>query len=77
MTNMNFEETMLKLENEVKKLESGNMTLDDSIAAYEEAIKLIGICNKKLDEAEHRVRILTETSDGCITDMPFDLKDET
>lgn len=77
MKDMNFEETMIKLESEVKKLESGNMTLDESIAAYEEAIKLIGICNKKLDEAEQRVRILTETADGCVSDLPFDLDDET
>ena len=76
MKNMSFEEAMLKLEGEVKKLEGGNMTLDESIATYEEAIKLVRICNEKLESAERRVRILTEASDGSITDRPFDLGDE-
>ena len=76
MKDMNFEEAMAKLDSEVKKLESGNMTLDESIAAYEEAIKLIRTCNEKLESAERRVRILTESADGSISDLPFDLGDE-
>lgn len=77
MKDINFEEAMTRLEGEVKKLESGNMTLDESIAAFEEAVKLIRICNDRLENAERRVRILTETADGSITDVPFDLTDET
>ena len=77
MKDMKFEEAMTKLEGEVKKLESGNMSLDESIAAFEEAVKLIGVCNKQLDNAERRVRLLTEAVDGSITDVPFDLSDET
>lgn len=76
MKDINFEEAMTKLESEVKRLESGNMTLDESIAAFEEAVKLIRICNEKLENAERRVRILTEAADGSITDEPFDLTDE-
>ena len=52
------------------------MTLDESLAAVEEAVKLIGECNKQLDKAERKVRLLTESSDGSITDVPFDLGDE-
>lgn len=74
---MKFEDAMIKLESEVKKLESGNMTLDESIAAFEEAVKLIGVCNKQLENAERRVRLLTESGDGSITDVPFDYSDET
>ena len=77
MKDINFEEAMTRLEGEVKKLESGNMTLDESIAAFEEAVKLIRICNEKLENAERRVRILTEAADGSITDVPFDPADET
>ena len=76
MKDINFEEAMTKLEGEVKRLESGNMTLDESIAAFEEAVKLIRVCNEKLESAERRVRILTESADGSITDLPFDLSDE-
>lgn len=77
MSDITFEEAMLKLESEVKRLESGSMGLDESIAAYEEAVKLIRVCNQKLDNAERRVRILVESSDGSITDAPFDLSNET
>ena len=77
MNEMNFEDAMSKLESEVRKLESGNMSLDDSIASFEEAVKLVKICNEKLECAERRVRILTEGVDGVVTDMPFDNVDET
>lgn len=76
MKDINFEEAMTRLEGEVKRLESGNMTLDESIAAFEEAVKLIRVCNEKLENAERRVRILTEGADGSITDLPFDIGDE-
>lgn len=77
MKEMKFEDAMIKLEGEVKKLESGSLTLDESIAAFEEAVKLIGVCNKQLENAERRVRMLTEETDGSITDVPFDIDDET
>jgi len=74
---INFEEAIIKLENEVKKLESGNMSLDDSIASFEEAVKLVRICNQKLENAERKIRLLTEGKDGVVTDVPFDTEDET
>ena len=73
---MNFEEAMTALEGKVKTLENGNMSLDESIAAFEEAVKLVRICNEKLEKAERRVRILIEQADGQITDMPFDNDNE-
>ena len=77
MKNIDFESALSKLEAEVKKLESGNMPLDESIKAFEDAVKLVKICNEKLEDAERRVRILTEGADGSVTDMPFDTSDET
>lgn len=74
---LNFEDAILKLEGEVKKLESGNMTLDQSISAFEEAVKLVKLCNEKLERAERRVRLLTEGPDGTVTDIPFDTEYET
>ena len=43
----------------------------------EEAVKLVKFCTEKLDEAEQKVRILTESADGSITDLPFDTSNET
>ena len=76
MKDINFEEAIKKLESEVKRLESGNMSLDESIDAFESAIKLVKICNDKLENAERKVRILTENADGTVSDMPFDIDDE-
>lgn len=69
--NLTFEEAILLLETAVKRLESGNMSIDDSLSAYEEAVSLIKLCNKKLDIVEQKVRILTEMADGAVTDAPF------
>ena len=74
--NINFEEAMISLEDIVKKLESGTLSLDDSLKAFEEGIALVKICNGKLDAAEQRVKILIEGKDGTITDAPFDISDE-
>ena len=77
MTEINFEEAIKKLEDEVKRLENGNMSLDESIASFEEAVKLVKICNEKHEKAERKVALLTEMSDGTVTDLPFIIDDET
>ena len=73
--NISFEEAILKLEDQIKKLESGNLPLDESLVAFEDAIKLIRLCNQKIETAEQKVKILVESKDGSITDAPFDKKD--
>ena len=77
MKKIDFETALAKLEGEVKRLESGNMSLDESIAAFEEAVKLVKICNERLENAERRVRILTEGADGAVTNAPFETGNET
>ncbi|MBR2431842.1 MAG: exodeoxyribonuclease VII small subunit [Clostridia bacterium] len=74
-----FEEAMKKLEDSVSRLESGELSLDASIEEFEECVKLIGLCEKKLSDAKQKVRILIESEDGTVTDRPFstDEDDET
>ena len=72
-----FEEAMEKLEESVKKLESGNMSLDESLATFEEAVKLVRICNDRLENAEQKVKMLTESSEGTVSEEPFAVGDET
>lgn len=69
--NITFEEAMTRLEDTVRKLEGGNMSLDDSLTAFEEAVSLVKLCNEKLESAERRVRILVDNA-GEVTDRPFD-----
>ena len=68
---MTFEEAFCLLENIVSKMESGDMTLDESLSAFEEAVALVKHCTLELANAEQRVRMLTEAQDGTLTDIPF------
>ena len=66
-----FEESMTELEKIVTKLEAGDVTHDDSIELFEEGIKLAKNCQKKLDDAEKKVKLLTTTPDGEIVAEDF------
>jgi len=58
-----FEQSMQALETLVDKLEQGDLTLEESLAAFERGINLTRACQQALDAAEQRVRILTERSE--------------
>ena len=65
---LTFEETLKQLEDVVERLESGDsLTLDESLAAFEEGVRLTRLCRKTLEEAELRVRRLVE-DEGDETD---------
>ncbi len=66
-----FEQSMTELEDIVTKLEAGDITLDDSLELFEKGIKLAKSCQKKLDEAEKKVKILTTTDDGEVITEDF------
>lgn len=55
---LSFEEAMKRLEEIANKLENGQVSLDESLALYEEGIALVRCCNEKLDRAEQKIRIL-------------------
>jgi exodeoxyribonuclease VII small subunit len=57
-----FEQALTELESLVDTLEKGELTLEESLAAFERGIGLTRTCQKALDEAEQKVRILTEKS---------------
>ena len=61
---ISFEEAMSKLEAIVKKMESGNSSLDDAINDYTEGMNLAKICGDKLNAATEKVnKILTENGE--------------
>ena len=60
---LKFEEAMQALTEIVKKLESGETTLDDSITLYEQGIKLSKRCTELLEKAEQKVRFLQESAE--------------
>lgn len=70
MAKSNFENNMENLEKIVNELEQGDLNLDDSIAKFEEGIKISKECNKILEEAEKKITILLE-KDGKIEEENF------
>ena len=59
-----FEDLLVKLEGVANNLESGKLDLNESINSFEEGIKLSKLCNKKLDEAEKKIKILLENDES-------------
>ena len=72
MAEIKFEEALKKLEKIVGDLEGGNLSLDESLAKYEEGIKLSKECSKKLEVARKKVEILLKSEDGSVELKPFD-----
>ena len=60
MAQEKFEDALEKLEDIVKKMEAGDMPLDETLKSFEEGIKLIRFCSAKLEETERRVELLLE-----------------
>ena len=72
MAEIKFEDALKKLEKIVELLETGELSLDASLEKYEEGIKLVRFCQKKLEEAKKKIEILVKTKDGKIKLEPFD-----
>jgi exodeoxyribonuclease VII small subunit len=56
--NVSFEELVRRLEEAVRKLEGGELPLDESLAVFEEGVRLARAGTSRLDEVERRVELL-------------------
>jgi len=72
MATEKFETSLKKLEDIVRRLEGGSLSLEDSLKAFEEGVKHSAFCAKKLDEAERRVEVLLKRKDGSFAREPFE-----
>jgi exodeoxyribonuclease VII small subunit len=59
---MSFEQALAQLTQLVEKLESGQLSLEDSVAAFETGVKLSRRCEALLDSAEQRLQILNDAA---------------
>ncbi|NLM75398.1 MAG: exodeoxyribonuclease VII small subunit [Clostridiaceae bacterium] len=59
-TDMPYEQAIAELESIVNLLESGELTLEDSMKMFEKGVGLVRYCNKKLDDIEKRITIILE-----------------
>jgi exodeoxyribonuclease VII small subunit len=71
-----FEAALKRLEEIVKKLEGGELTLDSALELFEEGIQLSRLCHEKLGQAERRVEILLKNNDGERQVALFESDDE-
>ncbi len=70
-TELAFEQALARLEEIVKALDSGAAPLDESLALFEEGVKLVKFCSGKLDAAEQTVKILVRGEDGKAAEQDF------
>jgi exodeoxyribonuclease VII small subunit len=70
---MSFEDALAELEGIVRRLEGGQVKLDDAIQSYERGAQLKRHCEKKLNEAQQRVDRIVIGSDGAVTVEPAKL----
>jgi exodeoxyribonuclease VII small subunit len=59
-----FEKALAELRGIVDKLEAGDLELDESLKLFERGVRLIGSCSKRLEDAQRRVEVATQTKDG-------------
>jgi exodeoxyribonuclease VII small subunit len=59
-----FEFALGNLEQLVEQLESGDLSLEDSLAAFEKGVALVKYCNQKLSEVEKKIDLLVRDKDG-------------
>ena len=67
-----FEKALERLEEISGRLESGEVSLDESIRMYEEGMKLIEFCNSKLNEALKKIQKLSKTPEGKFEVEPLE-----
>lgn len=65
---MTFEEALKELEETVKKLEAGETTLDEAMSLFEKGVMLTKNCRKMLDDAQLRVKKVTEEGSEDFTE---------
>lgn len=71
---ISFEEAINKLEGIVQSLETGNISLDESLRLFQEGVRLIDFCQKKLTMAEQKVSVLVQKNEEFFLE-PFTNED--
>ncbi len=67
-----FEEAVEELERVVEQLESGELSLEDSLAAFENGVRLVKLCNQKLTEVKRKIELLVKDKDGKLQLKPLE-----
>jgi len=73
----NFEAALAELETLVSRMEDGDLSLEESLDAFENGIKLTRQCQQALQQAELKVQKLSQTEDGTPELQPLDTEAES
>jgi exodeoxyribonuclease VII small subunit len=71
-TRRKFEDELKDLEGIVAQIDSGELSLEDSITAFERGVGLVRSLNQKLDEVERKVELLMRNAQGELKATPYD-----
>ncbi len=67
-----FEDGLQDLERTVERMESGELSLEESLAAFERGVALVRLLNERLAEVEQRVEVLTRDGAGQLRSRPLE-----
>lgn len=70
-----FESMMTQLEEITEKLESGELSLDESMTLFEKGVALTKACSKLLDEAQQKIVKITADDEGETKEEPFEVEE--
>jgi len=71
-----FEESLAELEALVRRLEQGELPLEESLAAFERGMALVRLLAARLEDVAQRVDVLLRTSDGSLVTRPLPDEEE-
>ncbi len=71
MKNKTYESAMEELKELSEQLESGELSLDESLNVYAKAVELIKFCNEKLQDTKKQMTVLIEDLAGGMKEIPF------
>lgn len=69
---LSFDMALKELEERVKRLEDGNLPLEEALECFKEGISLVRVCTSKLKDAETVIRKLSLGDDGTIEETPME-----
>lgn len=72
----NFEKALAELEETVSRLESGELSLDESLETFEKGVGLAKYLRRELDKAEKKIEILLKDENGEVQAEPFEAGEE-
>lgn len=71
-----FEEALQKLEDIVKQLEKGELSLDESLARFSEGVLLSKVCLTRLNNAEQQIDTILHEEEGIMVEKPLPLQED-